>query len=161
MTFGRDGEATVVSSWLRLDAKIVEGHGDRAWPDFLHATVAPCFAVEERRKRAKHRVRLALYRLGPGLNTTFRMAVLERYDEAHYFLVTAFAVPSVRAEHDAVIPAGIKGTCPAFCVRQRDFDPFSSSWPPPGRWGPAIQAPDGETCCEHEVDCARLTATAG
>ena len=147
----------VISSWLRVGGHVREGHGDRAWADFLHALTEPCFVVEEQqRRRQRGRKRLAFYRLGPGAATTFRLAVVEQYGDRTALMITAFPRPSVGVKHDAV--ADVLDACPAFCLRQRDLDPHTKTKPPPSRWSAATLEPGSDTCCERVVDCSRSAA---
>jgi len=150
------GGRKVVSSWLLVRRHVCEGHGPRAWADFLHAVTTPCLVLEQPKKKEKRRTRLAMYRLGPGKQDAFRMAIVEQFDEQHFFVVTAFARPSIRAADAAGIGDSRPPTCRAFALRQRDLDPETT--PRPRRWSMAEMAPPNESCCEHLLDCSRPSA---
>lgn len=139
----------VVSSWSYVRRHIVHRHDQQAWSDFLHATASPCLVLDQRR-RWPPVPRLALYRVRPGLENTFRLAVLEQHAPGRLSLVTAYPKKSLAGDHYRALTDGLLSSCGAYCLRRRDLQPMAG--PPPRRWSvPSVDLPAG--CCELEPGC--------
>jgi hypothetical protein len=143
----------IASSWSYVRVHLLRRHRrPAAWSDFLHAALAPCLVLHQR-PGSSGRPRLALYRLRPGIEHTFRVAIVEREGDAAFRLVTAFAKQSIVNHHYAALFGGVVATCPGYALRRRDLHQYPGWVPVPERWSTAARdVPDG--CCERDPGCA-------
>jgi len=152
-SFEMGGGQVVVSSWRYVAEHVSAGHGSRAWEDFLHAAAAPCLVLEDITHRWD-RPRYARYRLRDGLESTFRVAVVEDFGEGRLLLVTAFDKKSLTGGHyRALREARVGERCPAFCLRTRDVHPRVRGPRRVDRIAPCATSIPHDACCEHHLGC--------
>jgi len=150
----------VVCSWEIQYWKLTEAHGWQAWPDLLHAAIAPCFELRRFNEGETVHSTVVLFRRTPRTDL-ITVAILARVHPKLWKVVTCYRRNGMpRDEQVLFIPLGSNDLPEALgfrCDRHELLDrdqhhgaPKLPPWPLDGR------SPN-PGCCEEEPTCRLST----
>lgn len=147
--------SSAVASWFYLNDHILQRRREMGWSDLLHTVAFPCVVMDNPKTGQHGEPRLALFRLRPGNEETFRFAILQPEGPKQFRIITSYPKRSfVHGWYDNLVDKR-NPTCEGFALRRRDLHRYPDGHPVPPRWSAAREIPP-TPCCEIEPGCFYL-----